>query len=419
MLAHLRSGDFLTRARIRAAMGILLAGYALALAGVVLTSADGFRDFRGIPLGSDFFAFWSGGRLAAEQGAAAVYDAQANFDHQSRIFGGENVFYLPFLHPPQFLLIAIALSGLPYLLSWTLFSGATMAAYAGLANALARLRAAPAALLAAPAAFITVTHGQAGFLIAALFAGALLALEKRPLLAGALFGLVAIKPQLAILVPVALVAAGRWRAIAGAAASVLAQVAVATFAFGPGIWKAFLEKAEFARTVVLEQGAAKWETNFTLFAALRASGASSAIAYGFHALLALAAAASLAALWRSGADPRLKAAGLLAASLIATPYAIEYDMVLLVPAIIALWSLGVDEGFMPFEKTALAFAWIAPIAASQLAAATDVPVGFLSVAALFAAIEARRRASASPHSAAAEPLSMMEKPGSLSAPAGE
>lgn len=394
ILRQLKSGDCLTRERIRAAAAILLAGYAIALAAIVITSPDGMLDFRGIPLGSDFFAFWSGGKLAAEQGARAVYDPLLNFEFQAQILDDRNILYLPFLHPPQFLFLAIPLAEFPYLVSWPLFSLATLAAFAAGATALSRYRAAPLALLASPAAFITVTHGQAGFLIGALFAGALVTLDRRPLIAGALFGLIAIKPQYGLLIPIALAAGGHWRAIAAAAVMVCIQIIVTTLAFGPEIWAAFLAKAEFARTIVLEAGAAKWQTNFTAFAALRLLGVGAPAAYALHAMLAILVAASLALLWRARTDQRLKYAGLLVACVLATPYAIEYDMILLAPAILLLWSIGAEEGFRPFEKSALAFAWAAPIFASQLAAATLVPAGFLSVAALYAAIEARRRAAA-------------------------
>ncbi len=47
--------------------------------------------------------------------------------------------------------------------------------------------------------------------------GALLQLDKRPVLAGILFGLLAYKPQFGLLIPFVLAASGRWRTFAAAA----------------------------------------------------------------------------------------------------------------------------------------------------------------------------------------------------------
>lgn len=47
---------------------------------------------------------------------------------------------------------------------------------------------------------------QNGFLSAGLFGGALVLLERRPVLAGALFGLLTYKPHLGLLVPIVLIA---------------------------------------------------------------------------------------------------------------------------------------------------------------------------------------------------------------------
>ncbi|HBS33696.1 MAG TPA: hypothetical protein DEA50_01280, partial [Parvularcula sp.] len=59
-----------------------------------------------------------------------------------------------------------------------------------------------------PAALIALKYGQAAFLLSALFTGALMSLQRRPLLSGALFGLMAFKPQYGLLIPVALAAGG-------------------------------------------------------------------------------------------------------------------------------------------------------------------------------------------------------------------
>ena len=63
-----------------------------------------------------------------------------------------------------------------------------------------------AARAGAPAVFINAVGGQNGTWTAALFGGGLSLLERRPLLAGGLLGLLSYKLQLGLLIPVALLA---------------------------------------------------------------------------------------------------------------------------------------------------------------------------------------------------------------------
>src|SRR5206468_2883729 len=76
----------------------------------------------------------------------------------------------------------------------------------------------------------------------------------------------------------------------------------------------------------------------------------------------------------------------LSAALLATPYALDYDMVFLGPAIAFAVAHGVEKGFAPFEKTLLAAVWLVPFVARLTAKLSHVPVGALMMLALFAFI---------------------------------
>src|SRR3569833_1232408 len=104
------------------------------------------------------------------------------------------------------------------------------------------------------AVFVNVTHGQNGFLTAALFAAAIASLGVRPWLAGLCFGLAAYKPQLGLLVPFALAAGGHWRSFAAAARTLVVLAIVCTLLFGAQIWPEFLAGTGQSRQVILEQG---------------------------------------------------------------------------------------------------------------------------------------------------------------------
>src|SRR4029077_2002268 len=135
-------------------------------------------------------------------------------------------------------------------------------------------------------------------------------LDRRPLTAGVLMGLLAYKPQFGLLIPLGLVATARWRTIAAAIVPVAAAGAGTLVLFGPQVWHAFAGSTEFTRVVVLEAGNTGWEKIQSLFSAVRMWGGSVEPAYAAHAALALVAAASLVWLWRSPAADELKAAAL-------------------------------------------------------------------------------------------------------------
>ena len=65
--------------------------------------------------------------------------------------------------------------------------------------------------VAFPAVLVNLGHGQNGFLTAALLGGALAMLDRRPIVAGILFGLLAYKPQFGLMIPLVL---GGGRALA-------------------------------------------------------------------------------------------------------------------------------------------------------------------------------------------------------------
>ena len=141
------------------------------------------------------------------------------------MFGGREVPFYGWHYPPFFFAVAVLVAALPYAWGLAIWLAASLAAY------LAAMRAIlprPETLLIAaafPAVFVNIGHGQNGFLTAALLGGALHLLDRRPWLAGVLIGCLAYKPQFGVLIPLALLAGGRWSTIAAAVATVAALLA--------------------------------------------------------------------------------------------------------------------------------------------------------------------------------------------------
>ncbi|MGO9702894.1 MAG: glycosyltransferase family 87 protein [Xanthobacteraceae bacterium] len=387
----LRSGAWLTRERIRLIAAAVLIASAAGFLYLVVT-ANGLVDRQGRPLGTDFSDVYAAGTYVLDGDPEAPFDPARQHAREQQIFGEATPFY-GWHYPPFFLFAAAALALMPYGIALAAWQAVTLGLYlltiraivrSPLQDNLAFQRADWILLaLAFPAVLINVGHGQNGFLTAALLGAALLQLDRRPILAGILFGLLAYKPQFGLLIPVVLAATGRWRSFATAAVTVALLALATTFAFGPHVWQAFSDSTRFTRVVALEQGDTGWYKIQSLFAWARMWGASVTVAYALQAALIVALGAALIWLWRSTAPYPLKAAALCLAAILATPYTFDYDMMVLAPAIAFVAVDGLARGFGPWEKTALAALWLVPLVARSVAHVTLIPLGVPIMLAIF------------------------------------
>jgi hypothetical protein len=385
-----RSGAWLTAERRRGYALIVLA-LTIVVAVVWIALSDRLIDLKGSPIGTDFTNVYAAGRLTLAGEPQVAYDPPSQHAAEIAVFGGRTVPFYGWHYPPMFLMVAAALALLPY--GWALFAWMALTLPAYLLTVRAILPRPETILIAAafPAVFVNLGHGQNGFLTAALVGGGLLLLDRKPIVAGILFGLLAYKPQFGVLIPLVLLVSGRWRTFGAAAATVLVECALAYALFGSKVWAAFANSATFTRTVVLEAGGTGWQKIQSVFSAVRMWGGTVDMAYAAQIALGLTLAASLVWLWRSGARFELKAAALVTASLLATPYLLDYDLVVLAVAIAFLVRNGLATGFRDYEISLLAFVWIAPLVTRMIAGATSLPLGLIAMLALYA-ITMRRAA---------------------------
>jgi len=356
----LARGDFVNAQRIKSYSIVFFLGFVVAIA-ALLATADGLLDYMGRPLGTDFANVWAAGAMVLSGKAAEVYNPALHWAEQQSVFGKPDIPFYGWHYPPFFLLVAGALAFLPYLGALVAWQAATLAAYAAMIRLIVPGTTALLVALAFPAVFVNLIHGQNGFLTAALFGAGLSFLDRRPLLAGVFLGLLAYKPHFGLLLPLVLLVTARWRPLLSAAATVLAMAAVTTLTFGTEIWRAFLKSTEFTSAVVLEAGSTGWEKIHSVFSLARSLGCPVGAAYALHGATVLGLAAGTVWLWRRHCDLKVQSAGLVAASVLVTPYALDYDLTALAPAIAFLVADGLERGFRPFEKSILAFAWAAPL----------------------------------------------------------
>ena len=381
MRAALRSGAWLTLWRIKL-YGWTLIGFYVAIFAVAVATSHGGLDRTGRQIGTDFSQVWVAGQSVLAGEASAPFDIVRHAAAQRQVFGADAGIY-GWHYPPYFLAIATLCALLPYLPALLVWQASTLAFYGWTMWRILPLRPALLSAIAFPAVYVNAGHGHNGFLTAGLMGSALLCLPGRPLLAGVLFALVAYKPQFGLVVPVALLAGGQWRTIGAAAVTLCLMTVASIAAFGLDSWRAFAQGMGFTRTVVLEQGNTGWEKIQSAFAAVRMWGGGIPLAYAVSFAVASVVLAALAWLYWRGCDRRLQGAALLAGALLTTPYCLDYDMMLLGPALALLVAYRRETGFPPWEKSLLAGIWLAPMLARLVARHLDVPLGVVAIGAVF------------------------------------
>ena len=243
----LRDADWLNAERARAYPRLLLAAsLALALIWIAIAVVHGGVDAAGKPLGTDFVSFWTASQLTLQGRAVEAYDFAAHWAAQKALFGPD-VGYAAFFYPPPYLIVCAPLAALPYFWSLAIWLFATGLAYWRALRAWAGPHFEAAVLFAFPAFLSNAGHGQNGFLSAALLGGGALLLSRRPVVAGLLFGALVFKPQLALMIPFALIAARRWTTLAVTAATAAAICVTSWGIWGEAVWRAFFDAAPLAR----------------------------------------------------------------------------------------------------------------------------------------------------------------------------
>jgi hypothetical protein len=337
-------------------LGVLAVVYAWFALPLTLIPRSGFHNLSGGTVGNDFLAFYSAATMAWRGSAAEVFDIARLSALQNAISGtGQS---LPFPYPPLFLLYAAPLAALPYLAALYFWIAATAAPFVWTTRRLSGL-AAPLIALAPPLVQNAI-DGQNGALTASLFAAGLMALAtRRPALAGILFGFLAYKPQVFVLIPICLVAARQYRALSWLVATIAALLLASLVAFGVDAWMNFAGALSQQMTFISE-GRLPVARCPTLFMSAFAATGSLTIANVVQGVSTLAAWALVAWAWRrtDGVFPR--ALAFCAALPLSTPYMLEYDLaVWALPASMLFARLWRGEGSGP-DWAALPLLWLAP-----------------------------------------------------------
>ncbi|WP_321912842.1 glycosyltransferase family 87 protein [Paraburkholderia sp. J11-2] len=353
-------------------------------------------------LAVDCLPFWSASHLALQGHAVDAY----NFGILKPIeeyAAGRPVGTLPWLYPPTFLLLLYPLALLPFTLSAPIFLFGTLALFVAVVKTIAPHPRTALLAIAFPGSALVLTAGQNGLLTASLVGLGLVLLRRRPILAGLCFSLVAMKPQLCVLIPLALLASRSWRALGAMIAGMAISLVLAVLAFGGATLVAFVHNMGLANSFV-ESGRALLFRVPTLFAALKLLHAPTVVAGAVQALSALCAAAAVCYAWRRPSAFGLRAAVLVCASMLVSPYLYDYDLTWY--GILIAWVVyhAREHGFQRGQREWLAVLWLAPVAGLTLVSHLHIPfTPLISIATLWmliAQIARERKARAIPNTAA-------------------
>jgi hypothetical protein len=303
---------------------------------------------------ADFKVFWTAGQL--EQ--PLVYD----FAAVTAAIPGE-AGLRPFLSPPTFLLAMTPLAAMPLwpaFLLWTLI-GLSIFCVQGVRVA---GKASILILFTAPAFHWALLAGQVTLVVGGLIYLGVACLSRRPIAAGLIFACAALlKPQAALLIPIALIAGSHYRALGAAIAAGSLGGLISIALQGPGMWLGWLGAIEaFAELIEASGFISKSITPASLAHSSNAQGLAET------AIIAAGALLGLICCWlvfRKSDDAALRAGAVVCGALLCTPYAMGYEAAPLLPAAAALLTrrntgsatllTAALVAFYPFSSLSIAF----------------------------------------------------------------
>jgi hypothetical protein len=300
------------------------------------------RDGSTLVVGRDFLNFWMYGRAAWLPDPGRWYDVTL-YQHELAALLGDGYPGQNWSYPPSVMLLAAPFGAIGYLPALGLWTLAGLAVFLAAAR---RQRDDTTAFVAAalsPAVIFCVISGQSSLLTAAMLLGIFAWLDRRPVAAGVLIGLLTLKPQLGVLFPFFLIASARWTVFASAAVTTLALAGVTAALFGMDVWLAFITQGLPVQNIVLSDPQRIATPYYpTVFMNLRGLDLPYAAAMAVQSVFTIAAVALVCwlGLARRGAGRLETAALFLACSVAAVPYLLSYDTLALCVAAVALLATG-------------------------------------------------------------------------------
>lgn len=297
-------------------------------------------------VGLDFHAYEAAARVGVHSGWSQIYDQGPDRAVEKQLLPEQIT--LRFISPPPVAWLAAGLTPLPFWFAYGVWAAVMLIALAFALGWSTTYRG-PARLVAVGVAIVPwwVLHAlYVGQVVPLVAAGVLvawrLAREERDVAAGIALSLVLLKPQTALLAPIALAAAGRYRAFGAWVATAAAVTGASVLAIGPhGL-------AAYAASL---NGVPASSSDLTLPGTLGLTGAAVPLCG------ALIVGSALITARRVRSAPGIVIALGVLASLLSSPYLYENDLCLLGAAGWILW----HERPSPWLRPSLLTIWMLAI----------------------------------------------------------
>ena len=333
---------------------------------ILLTFSLWNSEGRTTPIGEDFSIFWTASALSLAGEPKAAYDPAKLQSAQMALLGKATPAGCGWYYPPIFLLMVLPLALFPYLVSLGLWLAITISGYLLVMRRIAPHPLTIGLTLAFPATLWNLYYAQNAFFSAAFLGGGLLLLDRFPVLAGILLGAMSYKPQLAFLIPIALLAGRRWKALVATISSAIFLTLISILVFGPEVWIAFFEDISLHKQLFESARLIKYQFVPTVFSTALSLGVEPTTAYILQIMVMLVVISAVARVWWIEGTTPISASVLVLGILLFSHFYAGYDLALLALPLAWLGWEGFRKGWLPGEKIMLALGWIMPLPLNSL-----------------------------------------------------
>jgi len=322
----------------------------------------------------DFLPVYISARLIAQHRATELYDANVQADELHAIIGKPTRVQIPNVYGPQVGLLFVPLANLSFpsaagiwvALSLLLYFACIYMAWSFCSELRPHPGLVATASLAYPPLFHFFVRGQISVLLLACFTAAFLALRAgRPWFAGMALGILVIKPQFLVAIPLILLFGGAWRMFAGLLLSAATQLVLTRLYFGAAVMQSYFS---------LLTHPSRWINSAELSLApiqmhsLRAFWSllipSTPVIFALYVVSSIVVLIMASYTWRSPAPFAFRFSALTFAAVLVNPHLFIYDLLVLAPAFLLLanWILGNAQSVVsPRLKILLYMAFVLPL----------------------------------------------------------
>jgi hypothetical protein len=324
----------------------------------------------------DYGVFYTTGKMTLLGQISGIYQLETHHAALEQIMHMSLPFYLPWVYPPIFLLAVTPLALLPYSVSLLMWLFLTMGfAFYAVLKILPNQKKLALLLLGFTGLLMNLRWGQNGFLTTGLIGLGLAYLEKKPVLSGICFGLMAYKPQFAIFLFPVLLLSGKWKVFLYACLSALGIILVSVIFFGTQTWIDFFQ-------ALMRTPSSVFKTEFDNVAAIIVSplvfvqvlGGSETLCTAIQAILTVSVLGAIVWVWRNTKKISLWASALILGLPLMMPNYTQYDLVLLALSLILLSYEYLENGYRKLELILLALLWLMPALSWPLVKVTHLQI---------------------------------------------